>query len=86
MNDDSISPWPLPGSCIRVVYSINGLEMFAIGVLIRSDHNQMTVEQYSDQYGPVEPFRLAIQWSNIIRLTANGPAAGATPPARPWGS
>jgi hypothetical protein len=60
--------------------------MFAIGVLIRSDRDQMTLTQYSDQYGPVEPFRLDIQWSDIVRLTANGPAAAASPAARPWGS
>ena len=84
MSDDSIRSWPLPGSCIRVVYCIDGLELFAIGVLIRSDRDQITVEQYSDQYGPVEPFRLAIQWSNIVRLTANGPAADNRS-GRPWG-
>ena len=75
MTPDAILNLPLPGSCIRVVYAIDSFELFAIGVLIRSGRDHITMEQYSDQYGPVEPFRLTIQWSSIIRMTVNGPAA-----------
>jgi hypothetical protein len=71
---DSIRDLPLPGSCVRVVYSIDGFELFAIGVLIRSSRDHIVMEQYSDQYGPVDPFRLTIQWATIIRMTVNGPA------------
>jgi hypothetical protein len=70
----SIRHLPLPGSCIRVVYSIDGFELFAIGVIISAGEDHIAMEQYSDQYGPVEPFRLTLQWSTIIRLTVNGPA------------
>ena len=71
---DLLRQWPLPGSCIRVVYGIEGLELFAIGVLVRTSLEGITMEQYSDQYGPVEPYLLTIEWSTIVRLTLNGPA------------
>lgn len=83
MTPESIRNLPLPGSCIRVVYSIDGFELFAIGVLIRSGRDHVVIEQYSDQYGPVEPFRLTIQWSTIVRMTVNGPAA-SNDSGRPW--
>jgi hypothetical protein len=75
MMSDSINPLFAPGSCIRVVYSADGLEMFAIGVILKSGKDHLTLEQYSDQYGPVAPFRLAVRWSAIIRLTVNGAVA-----------
>ena len=85
MTPDSIGRPPLPGSCIRVVYSLNGLEMFAIGVLVGLTRDHVIMEQYSDQYGLVDPFRLTIPWSDIIRLTINGPAAAPSRSGRPWG-
>jgi hypothetical protein len=60
-----------PGSCIRVVYSIEGLDLFAIGILIDNARDHITMQQYSDQYGPVEPFRLIIPRHAIIRLSAS---------------
>jgi hypothetical protein len=75
MNRESISRLPLPGSRIRIVYSAEGLEMFAIGILIGSGDGHITIRQYADQYGPVEPYQLIVQWSAIIRLTVDGPAA-----------
>jgi hypothetical protein len=85
MTPDSVRNLPLSESCIRVVYSIDGLELFAIGVLLRSGSDHITIQQYSDQFGPVEPFRLIIQWSDVVRLTVDGPAA-AHPARRPWGT
>jgi hypothetical protein len=40
------------------------------------------MQQYFDQYGSIDPFRLTIPWSSIVRLTMNGPAA-ATSRLRP---
>ena len=85
MTPDSMNRLPLPGSCIRVVYSNDGLEMFAIGVLVSSGNDHITLQQHADQYGPIEPFRLTILWPDIIRLTVNGPAAANRPPG-PWGN
>jgi hypothetical protein len=85
MTPDSINHPPLPGSCIRVVYSIDGLEMFAMGVLVHCARDHITMEQYADQYGPLHPFRLTVQWSNVIRLTLNTPAA-SNRPAGAWGA
>jgi len=82
MTPQSIVHLPLPGSCIRVVYSIDGFELFAIGVLISSGQDHITLQQYSDQYGPVEPFRLTLRWSAIIRLTVDGPATNRFEPFR----
>jgi hypothetical protein len=63
---------PVPGSCIRIVYSIEGFELFAIGVLVQADWQAITLEQYSDQYGPIEPFRSTIPWSAITYMTVGG--------------
>jgi hypothetical protein len=79
LTPDSLRQWPLPGSGIRVVYSVDGLELFAIGVLVHSGLDAIIMEQYSDQYGPVEPYLLTIEWSAIVRLTVNGPALRNTP-------
>jgi hypothetical protein len=57
------------------VYSIDGLEMFAMGVGVHCANDHIMMDQYADQYGPVNPFRLTIPWSNVIRLTVNGPAS-----------
>jgi hypothetical protein len=75
MTDEPSRPWPAPGSCIRVLYSLEGLELFAIGILIRAEDDRIIMQQHADQYGAVEPFPLTIQWSTVIRLTMNGPAA-----------
>jgi hypothetical protein len=83
MTSDAIRNLPLPGSCIRVVYAMDGFELFAIGMLIRSGPDHIAMEQYSDQYGPIEPFRLTIPWSGIVGMTVNGPAA-VRDSARPW--
>jgi hypothetical protein len=82
MTTGSIARLPLQGSCIRVVYSLEGMEMFAIGVLVSSSADSILMEQYSDQFGPVDPFRLTIQWSNVIRLTVDGPASASSRSAR----
>ena len=75
MTKESSRHWPAPGSCIRVVYCLDRLELLAIGILIRADDDRIIMQQQADQCGPVEPFQLTIQWSSVIRLTINGPAA-----------
>ena len=80
MTKESSRPWPAPGNRIRVVYSIDRQELLAIGILIHADDDRITMQQQADQYGPVEPFQLTIQWSTVIRLTISGPAASANLP------
>lgn len=72
MNPHSIQHLPLPGSCIRVVYSIDAFELFAIGILIGAAEDHLVIEQQADQYGSVEPFCLTIPRSSIIRLSGVG--------------
>ena len=69
MTPHPICDSPLPGSCIRVVYRVGAFELFAIGILNRSAEDHLVMEQHSDQYGPVGPFRLTIPCSSIIRLS-----------------
>jgi len=72
MRPHSICHLPPPGSCVRVVYGLDGFELFAIGILIGVAEEQLLIEQQADQYGPVGPFRLAIPYSSIIRFSAGG--------------
>jgi hypothetical protein len=85
MTLDAIRRLPRSGACIRVVYTLDGLELFAIGVLIHSDQDHLTMQQFFDQLGSVDPVQLIIPWSGIVRITMNGPAAGASRSSRPWG-
>jgi hypothetical protein len=78
MTTGSFGTFPLQGSSIRVVYNLEGMEMFAIGVLVCSNADSVLIEQCSDQFGPIEPFRLTIQWSDVIRLTIDGPASASS--------
>ena len=80
MTHESSRPWPAPGSRVRVAYSIDRLELLAVGVLIHADADRITMQQQADQYGSVEPFQLTIQWSTVLQITISGPAAAPNLP------
>jgi hypothetical protein len=80
MTEQPSRSWPAPGSAIRVVYSLDRLELLAVGILISADDDRVVMQQHADQHGPIEPFRLTVEWDTVVQLTINGPAAAPNVP------